>query len=69
MFALRVDLSVLQMFMGQSSSCIPQFEKVTDDIQVNMLLTISFGTLDNRVFYSFGKTLLRRSYLPTPYNS
>lgn len=46
MFALRVDLSVLQMFMGQSSGCIPQFQKVTDDIQVNVLLTISFGTLE-----------------------
>lgn len=59
MFGLRVDLSALQKFMGQSSSCIPQFEKVTDDIQGNVLFTISFGTLDNRGFYSFGKTLSR----------
>lgn len=57
MFGLRVDLAVLQMFMGKSSSCIPQFEKVTDDIQGNVLFTIHFGTLANGGFYSFGETL------------
>lgn len=61
MFGLRVDLSVLQMFMGQSSSCIPQFEKVTDDIQGNVLFTINFGTLDSGGFYAFGKTLTVQS--------
>lgn len=56
-----MDLSVLQMFMGQSSSCIPQFEKVTDDIQGNVLFTINFGTLDSGGFYAFGKTLTVQS--------
>lgn len=75
MFGLRVDLSIIEVFMDQSSSCTPQFEKATDDIQRNLLFPLSFGALDNIFFNSFGKThslpwkiFHGAEYLPIPCN-
>lgn len=55
MFGLRVDLSIIEVFMDQSSSCTPQFEKATDDIQRNLLFPLSFGALDNIFLIPLGR--------------